>query len=476
MLHLPLLRHGVPYRSVDVATIPHHRTREPFAQISQANPGLIRRDLLSQESARAELAAIPAADLIRMAAEAAELFMHATLPLDPVDGVTQSPQEYVEQLSATTGLPHVLVRRNMAKIHGVLSKMGDVIAGLTRGLDLRVLDSGVGESDGRLFSFYPRGHSLGVVLPNNSPGVHSLWAPAIGMKTPLVLRPGSSEPWTPYRIAYALMQAGVPKSAFCLYPSGHGAVGDILRHTGRGMFFGDAASARRYAGDPRIEIHGPGYSKVIIAADAAPEWERYLDVIVTSAADNGGRSCVNASGVWITDHAEALADALAQRLAAIVPRAADDEEALLAPFADASVPERLSSMIDADLAVPGAIDVTARYRGTERVKMTADGTFLLPTVILCESPEHPLANREFMFPFVSVVPVDERQLPEILGPTLVGTLITNDSDLHARFLASPHVDRLNLGPIPTNRIGWDQPHEGNLFEHLYARRSIQRVA
>ena len=35
------------------------------------------------------------------------------------------------------------------------------------------------------------------------------------------------------------------------------------------------------------------------------------------------------------------------------------------------------------------------------------------------------------------------------------------------------VDRLNVGPIPTNQISWDQPHEGNLFEHLYARRSFQ---
>ena len=476
MLHLPLLRHGVPYRSVDVATMPHHRTRQPFAAVSQANGGLIRRDLLQQDRARAELAAIPVRDLLKMAAEAAELFMHGTLPLDPVEGATQSPQEYVEQLSATTGLPHVLVRRNMAKIHGVLASMGDVIAGLTRGLDPSVLDTGVGESDGRLFSFYARGHSLGVVLPNNSPGVHSLWAPAIGMKTPLVLRPGSSEPWTPYRIAFALIQAGVPKSAFCLYPSGHGGVGEVLRNTSRGMFFGDAASARRFAGDPRIEVHGPGYSKVVIGADVVDRWEDHLDAIVTSVADNGGRSCVNASGVWVTARAPAIAEALAGRLSAIVPRAADDEQALLAPFADAGVPSRVSAMIDADLREPGAEDLTARYRRAGRVKTTADGTYLLPTVILCDGPGHPLANREFMFPFVSVVPVSEDQLPGALGSSLVVTLISNDATLRDRFIRSPHVDRLNLGAIPTNRIGWDQPHEGNLFEHLYARRAIQRVA
>lgn len=476
MIHLPILRHGVPYRSVEVATVVHHRTRQPFVQVSQANTGLIRRDLLKQEQARAELAAIPAQQLIAMAAEAAELFMGSTLPVDPIDGVTQSPQEYVEQLSATTGLPHVLVRRNMRKIHGVLSKMGDVIAGLTRGLDISVLDTGVGESDGHLFSFFPRGHSLGVVLPNNSPGVHSLWAPAIGMKTPLVLKPGSSEPWTPYRIAYALMQAGVPKSAFCLYPADHAGGGEVMRSASRGMFFGDAAAARRFQGDSRIEVHGPGYSKVVIAGDKIDRWQDYIEVIATSVADNGGRSCVNASGLWVTAHAEAIAHALAKRLAEVVPRAADDELALLAPFADANVPGRVSAMIDADLAVPGASDVTAQYRGAERVKTTADGTYLLPTVVLVDGPDHPIANREFMFPFVSVVPVSEEQLPDAMGSSLVVTLISDNAELQSRFVRSPHVDRLNLGAIPTNQIGWDQPHEGNLFDHLYGRRAIQRVA
>ena len=46
--------------------------------------------------------------------------------------------------------------------------------------------------------------------------------------------------------------------------------------------------------------------------------------MVASIAENSGRSCVNASGVWTTANAAEIADALARRLAAIVPRAADD--------------------------------------------------------------------------------------------------------------------------------------------------------
>ena len=36
-----------------------------------------------------------------------------------------------------------------------------------------------------------------------------------------------------------------------------------------------------------------------------------------------------------------------------------------------------------------------------------------------------------------------------------------------------NIDRLNLGLFPTGRISWDQPHEGNLFEHLYRQRALQ---
>jgi hypothetical protein len=100
----------------------------------------------------------------------------------------------------------------------------------------------------------------------------------------------------------------------------------------------------------------------------------------------------------------------------------------------------------------------------------------LPTIVRCASPSHTLANREFLFPFASVVEVEQDDLPRAMGASLVVTAITRDEELIAKLLASPHVDRLNLGPIPTTRIGWDQPHEGNLFEHLYARRAFQRAA
>jgi len=342
-----------------------------------------------------------------------------------------------------------------------------------------VLDEGLIDRGGQMVSFFPRADALGVVLPSNSPGVHSLWAPATVLKMPLVLKPGSAEPWTPLRIINAYVKAGVPADAFGYYPTDHAGGNEILRSCGRGMVFGDVSSTRRWKSDPRVEVHGPGYSKVVIGPDVADRWEQYLDLIVESIANNGGRSCVNASSVWVTKHADAIAAALAERLARVEPRPAEDDNAVLAPFSDPAIARRMSAVIDQELATTdtnaSARDVSAGVRGAERVTTVHGGTYLLPTVVRAD-PAHPLANREFLFPFATVVEVPADALPACLGPSLVVTCLSDDPRFRDRFVASPHVDRLNLGAIATTQIGWDQPHEGNLFDHLYARRAIQRLA
>jgi hypothetical protein len=465
-LHVPILRGGAPYRSLDTICTPHYRTREPFVEISQANVGLIRRDLRNQQETRAILAQFSVKKLCAICSQAAGLFADAPLPLGDTE---QSPQDYVRQVSATTGLPHVMVRKNMSKICTVLAEVEAVVNGLTRDLRPEVFDAGYAGA----VSYFPRGDSLGVVLPSNSPGVHSLWIPAFAMKTPLVLKPGSAEPWTPYRIIQALIQAGAPPQAFGYYPADHAGGGEILRQCGRGMVFGDVASTCSWQGDPRIEIHGPGYSKIVIGEDCIDDWEKYLDVMVSSILENSGRSCINASGVWVPQHQARIAEALAERLSKVVPRDEDDEAAQIAPFADSGVAARIAQMIDNELDGEGARDVTAAHRESGRLAVCDGCSYLLPTIVLCDSPEHPLANREFLFPYASVVPVRHDEIPHVLGPSLVVTAITRDRSLISRLLSSPNVGRLNLGGIPTCKISWDQPHEGNLFDHLYARRAFQ---
>ena len=132
MIHLPILRHGTPYKSLDSALVPHHQTRELFVEVSQANAGLIRRDLARQNIGTTALSRFSTRDLVDICSRAADHFTEAELPLGDS---TQSPDDYVHQVSATTGLPYVLARRNMQKIKSMLANMESVLNGLTRNLD-----------------------------------------------------------------------------------------------------------------------------------------------------------------------------------------------------------------------------------------------------------------------------------------------------------------------------------------------------
>jgi len=480
MTHVPILRLGKSYESVEKVEILQHATGEPIARVSQANSGLIVRDIRRMDDAVLERFTV--VELIGLCRKAAELFVTATLPLGDSP---QSFDDYLAQLSATTGMPVAYGRANAEKIRRVLADMDVIIGGLTRGFDLAILDRGYGtnpepRASARadtpappMLSFFREGRIFGAVLPSNSPGVHGLWIPAIALKAPVVLKPGREEPWTPYRIIQSLIAAGVPREAFGFYPTDHAGAGELLRGVDRSMLFGDTNTTRPWRSDPRVEIHGPGFSKIILGDDAADDWERHLDLMESSVAGNCGRSCINASGVWTPRNGRRIAEALAARLAKVEALPADDPRASIAAFANPQTAERMSAIIDNDLRVAGAADLTQSLRGSPRLVTKGRCAYLLPTIVWCESREHPLANREFLFPFASVVECPTDDIPEAIGPSLVVSAITRDESLIRRLMASPNVDRLNIGAIPTYQLSWDQPHEGNLFEHLYRQRAFQ---
>lgn len=466
MIHIPILRAGRTYRSLKTISVSHIKTGEPLVEVSQANRGLIAKDLLDLSLHRQTLAEHSVSDLIKKCIDAARFFTSADLPLD--EG-TQSPDDYIQQVSGTTGLPEALCKQNMGKIQGVLENIEQVLDGLTRGLDLQILDSGWGTQNDRVLSYVCETDALGAVLPSNSPGVHSLWIPALPLKVPLVLKPGREEPWTPYRITQAFIAAGVPPEAFSFYPTDYPGANEILFRCGRSMLFGGGSTVAPWVNDPRVEIHGPGRSKIIIHNEQNGKLEEYLDLIVESVSKNGGRSCINASGVWVTKNGNDIAQELSERLARIEPRPLDHPDAGIAAWANPKSAHGISSLIDRHLKQPGAIELTNGDRVVE-----LDGcTFLRPTVIWCEDAEHPLANTEFPFPFVSIVEVPSSHLVKSIGVTLVATVITEDDQLIEDLLNTPLIDRLNIGAIPTNQISWDSPHEGNLFEHLYRQRAFQ---
>lgn len=472
--HLPALRRGQPYESLDKSYLVDHRNGQRLGSLSQVNAGVIRKDLARVAAARAALKKFRVEQLIEICARAGDFFLNGTLPLGSQSHV-QSPPQYIETLSATSGLPHGLVRRNMAKIHYALTNMRTVLNGLTRGLDLSIIDRGFGEQSGARISFHPVTACLGLVMPSNSPAVNSLWLPAIPLKIPVILKPGREEPWTPFRLIQAFIAAGCPAEAFGFYPTDHEGAREILKLCGRAVLFGDKSITAQYADNPAVQVHGPGWSKILIGEDEIERWPEFLEVMVASISDNAGRSCINASTVVVPKYAAEIADALAQKLGPIEPSPAADENARLSGFANRKMAEFIDEAIEDGLRIPGAVDVTARYRKGPRKVEFEGGLYLRPTVILCDSFAHPLANREYLFPFASVVQVPQVEMLERIGPSLAVTAITRDPDFTERLLESTLIERLNLGPISTMKVSWDQPHEGNMFEFLYKRRSLERV-
>ncbi len=474
MIHLPILRWGKPYRSLDVDTVVHFDTGEPIAEFSQTTGMIVRRDMKHSRRARDVLRKIPAKQLVKMCEQAAEYFMNDELP---IGDDSQTPEQFVHCQSATTGLPEQMCRANMGKLAFVLGHMGEILDSLTRGLDLEILSKGFGkDSAGRLLSYQAQTDVLGCVLPSNSPGVHSLWLPVIPMQIGLALKPGAQEPWTPYRIAMALFKAGVPEESISIYPSGPDAGPAVMGACHRAMIFGGQPTVDKYAGNPGVQVHGPGWSKIILGEDEADNWEQYLDVMETSVALNSGRSCINCSSIWTPRHGREIAQALAERLAKIQPLGPEHPDAPLAAFTVAGVGEAISELIDAELEKSGAEDMTLAARGTPRAVTKERCSYLLPTVVYAGDPDASIVSKEFMFPFVNIVECPRDEMLEKIGYTLVATAITNDESFRRELIDCVRIDRLNFGPVPTTKLDWLQPHEGNIVEWLYRARSFQSAA
>ena len=145
--HIPCLRLGESYQSLNHSEVQDYRDGSVRATLSQVNAGIIRRDLLKLGHAREALQKFSTRELIEISAKAGEYFLHAELPLGEGSAL-QSADDYIKTLSATSGLPHVMVRRNMDKIHYALTHLELILNGLTRGIELSVLDQGFGEQSG----------------------------------------------------------------------------------------------------------------------------------------------------------------------------------------------------------------------------------------------------------------------------------------------------------------------------------------
>jgi acyl-CoA reductase-like NAD-dependent aldehyde dehydrogenase len=339
-------------------------------------------------------------------------------------------------------------------------------------LPLDILTRGYGEEDrGVIVSYQAQSPVLGLVLPSNSPGVHTLWLPVIPMQVGLVLKPGPQEPWTPYRMAAAFFEAGVPREAIGVYP-GAGEMGaEVVNRVRRVKIFGSTDTVQRYHGNPCVQVHGPGFSKILLGDDVVDDWPNYIDIMVDSVYLNSGRGCINCSGVWAPRHTKEIAAALAELLGPIDAKPPEDPSATLAAFTVAGQAQSIHASILDKMKEDGVTDMTAKFGSRLVEKKRA--AYLRPWVIHGDSPERKIAQTEYMFPYATVIQCPQSEMIEKIGQTLVCSAITNDKTWERQLIEATNIDRLNIGPIPTIKLDWLQPHEGNIVDFLFRARAFQ---
>ena len=99
--------------------------------------------------------------------------------------------------------------------------------------------------------------------------------------------------------------------------------------------------------------------------------------------------------------------------------------------------------------------------------------YLRPWVIHGDAPERKIEQTEYMFPYVTVIQCHQSEMIEKIGQTLVCSAITNDKNWERQLMEATNIDRLNIGPIPTIKLDWLQPHEGNIVDFLFRSRAFQ---
>ena len=269
----------------------------------------------------------------------------------------------------------------------------------------------------------------------------------------------------------AFVEAGIPPEVFALYPGGAEAGAAVLAGCQRAMIFGGTATVEQYRGNPRVQAHGPGFSKILLGDDVVDQWEDYLDLMVESIYINSGRGCINCSGIWASRHTEEIAQAVAERIGPIEALPPQDPNAGLAAFTVKEMATAVWEMMQEDLKEDGVTDLTATY-GSRLVEQQRCA-YLRPMIVHCESPENAIAKNEYIFPFSTVVKCPQEKMIQSIGPTLVCSGITNDESFAQSLTDAVHIDRLNVGPIPTSRLNWLQPHEGNIIDFLFRSRAYQ---
>jgi acyl-CoA reductase-like NAD-dependent aldehyde dehydrogenase len=421
----------------------------PVAKVSLAPPLLVRRVIDELRAATAQ----PAPARLAAINRAGELFATATL-----DGET--PHDYCQRQARASGVPMQVAKRSLAAMQAST-------AGLAAALELQRPPT-TADWDSAHFEqgvhavWVPRGQVLGVVAPSNHPMTHVSWLQALALGYRAAVRPGRRDPFTPLRLARALLAAGLDPGHLAVVPGTHASADALVAAADLAIVYGADETVSRYAGSSRVLTRGPGRSKVLVDAELDDD---LLDFLVSAVAADSGVRCTNASTLLTRGDHRALANALARRLAHMKARRVDDPRAAC-PVLPLDQARRLRRWLRDQSG--DALDVCAEYNADpDGIVDLGDGSAALrPAVLLSARANQPGFGSELPFPCVWVAPWSIADGVEPLRDSLAVTLVTSNMALVRSALAEPSIRKVFHGRVPPWWSCPDLPHDGYIAHFL----------
>lgn len=386
---------------------------------------------------------------------AAELFLEGTI-------AGLEFEEYVELAARAAGVPLADVRNAALGVPDALRYAEQSVAAarpVGSALDWREEQTRTGSG-----VWVRRGEVMALHASGNSPGVHYLWVQALVLGYRAVVRPSRREPFTGQRLLLALGEAGFGDDQLAYLPTDYAGADQILRQCDLAVMYGGEALEEQYAADPSVFVNGPGRTKVLITAEC--DWREHLDSILESITMGAGALCACTTSVLYEGDPEPLANALAERLAAIPVVPPGPESRLPSqPLAAAeATAQHLANVAAGTKPILGADQVVAPF-GEKGV--------LRPALHLLSAPDLRQLNTELAFPCVWVSPWSRSDGIAPLRRSLVLNAITTDADLLDQLIVEPTITNLYNGVATTT---WEPqiPHDGYFADFLMRNKGSFR--
>ncbi len=249
---------------------------------------------------------------------------------------------------------------------------------------------------------------VGIIAPWNFPIAIPAWkiAPALAYGNTVVFKPADLVPGSAHALAEILVRAGVPKGVFNLAMGRGSIVGQaILDHekVDAVTFTGSVATGRRVAAAcagamRKFQVEMGGKNPLVVLADA--DLPNAVDCAVNGAYFSTGQRCTASSRIIVEEPVyRRFADALAERMRALVVDDALKPSAQIGPVVDAT-------QLDQDLSYVeiGRKEGARLALGGERLNRATPGFYMALALFVDADNSMRISREEIFGPVSAMIP------------------------------------------------------------------------